>query len=179
MATIFTHTLVPLAARSVVGPQVFSRRLMVWAALATILPDADVIAFGLGIPYSDPFGHRGFTHSIAFAGTMGLMAYAFAPQLNSSRAAACSLIFLSVLSHPFLDSFTNGGLGVAWFWPLDNTRYFMPWQPLEVSPIGASGFFSSRGATVLVSEIKWVVAPMAAVMIAGRLTQAARKKWLK
>ena len=49
-----------------------------WSALS-LLPDADVIGFSLGVEYGDPWGHRGATHSFAFsliAGlTTGLIAY--------------------------------------------------------------------------------------------------------
>lgn len=55
MPTIFTHPAVAIALRP--------RHLLV-ASLLTILPDIDVVAFGLGIPYGSTFGHRGFTHSI-------------------------------------------------------------------------------------------------------------------
>ena len=50
---------------------------------------------------------------------------------------------------------TDGGLGIAFFSPFDPTRYFLPWRPILVSPIGA-GFFSQRGAAVLWSELLWV-----------------------
>ena len=36
-------------------------------------------------------------------------------------------------SHGLFDAMTNGGLGVAFFAPLDNARYFLPWRPIPVS----------------------------------------------
>jgi inner membrane protein len=47
-------------------------------------------------------------------------------------------------SHPLLDTLTDGGLGCALLWPFDHTRYFAPWTPIPVSPIGLS-FFSPYG----------------------------------
>jgi len=48
-----------------------SRRFSWRAALAltalSLVADVDVLAFRFGIPYSDPFGHRGATHSLVFA----------------------------------------------------------------------------------------------------------------
>jgi hypothetical protein len=35
-----------------------------WSALS-ILPDADVIGFAIGVPYGDPWAHRAVTHSFA------------------------------------------------------------------------------------------------------------------
>jgi len=169
MATIFAHALVPIAARAGLGSVRISKQLMGTALFATMIPDLDVIAFLLGIPYGDAFGHRGFTHSIAFAGLAGLIASFIAQPLNSSKKAAFWLVFISVLSHPVLDAFTNGGLGVAFLWPLTDTRYFMPWRPIMVSPIGVSSFFEARSLRVLTSEFFWVVLPLAAFTV-GALT---------
>ena len=41
-------------------------------ALAAAAPALDVLAFGLGIPYESPLGHRGFTHSLFFAVVVAL-----------------------------------------------------------------------------------------------------------
>jgi inner membrane protein len=63
-------------------------------------------------------------------------------------------------SHGFLDMFTNGGLGVAYYWPWSNERHFFAMRPIEVSPIGIAAFFSERGAKVILSELLWVWAPL-------------------
>ena len=59
---------------------------------------------------------------------------------------------------------TDGGLGIAFFSPFNLQRYFLPWRPIHVSPIGVSRFFSARGLRILWSEILWVWLP-----ILGRL----------
>lgn len=56
-----------------------------------------------------------------------------------------------VASHPLLDILTDGGLGCALFWPFDGTRYFAPWRPIPVAPIGLA-FFSPFGLTVAIWE---------------------------
>lgn len=61
--------------------------------------------------------------------------------------------------HGFFDAMTNGGLGVAFFAPFDNTRYFLPWQPIQVSPIGVANFFSEWGLSVIISEFLWIWLP--------------------
>ena len=112
-----------------------------------MLPDADVIAFALDIPYSDPFGHRGASHSLAFAAGMGLVVGGIA------RKARLGLLVAAVVaSHPLLDALTDGGLGVALLWPADDARLFAPWQPIPVAPIGAS-FLSMRGLQVMIAEL--------------------------
>ena len=55
------------------------------------------------------------------------------------------------LSHPLLDAMTDGGLGVALLWPFSNERFFAPWTPIPVSPIGAR-MLSRRGLYVLAVE---------------------------
>jgi inner membrane protein len=54
---------------------------------------------------------------------------------------------------------TDGGLGIAFFAPFDNERYFFPWRPIAVSPISVTAFFSERGLAVIRSEILWIWIP--------------------
>lgn len=86
---------------------------------------------------------------------------------------------LVTLSHPLLDMLTDGGLGVALFAPFSGRRYFLPWRPVEVSPIGV-GFFSQRGLEVLASEVRWVWLPglgvVAAAFICREVAHKGRKR---
>jgi len=47
------------------------RSMAAWSALS-MLPDADVVGFALGVQYGDPFGHRGATHSLTTAVAGGI-----------------------------------------------------------------------------------------------------------
>ena len=67
--------------------------------------------------------------------------------------------FIVTASHGILDAMTDGGLGVAFLAPFDNSRYFFPWRPVMVSPIGVAPFFSRYGLNVLLSEIVWIWEP--------------------
>lgn len=60
---------------------------------------------------------------------------------------------------------TNGGIGVAFFAPFDNTRYFFPFRPIEVSPLEPHRFFTPRGLTVLMTEFVWVGIPALLAML--------------
>lgn len=150
MASLIGHGAVGLLAARVGVP---GQRLRVRALAAlgmvalSMLPDADVVAFTLGIPYADPFGHRGASHSFAFAAVAGALVAlaARAPRLLPVCVAL-------IASHPLLDALTDGGLGVALLWPLSDQRFFFPWRPIPVSPIGP-GFLSARGARVVVVEL--------------------------
>ncbi|MDH5649530.1 MAG: metal-dependent hydrolase [Gammaproteobacteria bacterium] len=159
MPTILSHVAVPLAIKLGVRKQEISLRLLIVAIVCAVLPDADVVAFALGIPYESQWGHRGFTHSIGFALFMASAAVFFATVLQSRKRVIFPVILMSTFSHPLLDAATNGGLGCALLWPLSETRYFLPWTPIKVSPIGIDAFLTGRGLAVLESELVWVWLP--------------------
>ncbi len=179
MPTIFTHTVSAVALGHLHPARQWPWRFWILSVACAMLPDADVIAFSFGIPYSHVLGHRGLTHSLAFAVVLGLVVVvlAFRSVPRFSKAWWGLVLYFSVVtaSHGILDAFTDGGLGVAFFAPFDNARYFFPWQPLRVSPIGADGFFTERGLVTLLSEMKWVWIPsalcIAAAQIIRRLTR--------
>ena len=132
MPTVFSHPAPMLALAAIMGGRVSSRMLL-FGVLCAVLPDADVIGFRFGISYADAFGHRGFSHSLAFALLMGCVGFGTAPLLlRGSRLMGFFIGFLAVSSHILLDAMTNGGLGVAAFWPFDQTRYFCGWRPIRV-----------------------------------------------
>jgi inner membrane protein len=125
--------------------------VLVWSALS-FLPDADVVGFALGVRYADEWGHRGATHSLAFSVALGAAIGAAAllvrrPAIRTGVAAG-----LVLASHAFLDTLTDGGLGCALLWPFDLTRYFAPWTPIPVSPIGF-GYLSPYGMYVAAVEL--------------------------
>lgn len=167
MPTILTHIAVPLAWRAAKGRQPPDVRTVVTAMGLAVLPDADVIAFAAGVPYASPLGHRGFTHSIAFALITALLALAWLRPVRSRLPAAGFFLLVAAVSHPLLDALTDGGLGVALFWPWSDARWFAPWRPVAVSPIGAH-FFGARGVTVLLSEMLWIWLPLAITALVVR-----------
>lgn len=168
MPTILTHAAVAIGlARVPPGRHAPSQSAIVAGAMLAVLPDADVIAFVFGIPYASPFGHRGCTHSLAFALAVALVATLALRVPAPRRPAVFLYLALAATSHPLLDALTDGGLGVALWWPVDDARFFFPWQPIAVSPIGR-GFFGRQGLEVLLSELRWVWLPLAAVVLAAR-----------
>ena len=176
MPTVLTHPVVAVA----LAPWFRNARerwtLVAIGAACAVVPDLDVIGLRLGIPYGDAFGHRGFSHSLVFA---ALLAAAVALALSwrwrlRALPVVWAYLFLCTASHGVLDAMTNGGLGIAFYWPFDDARYFLPWRPIAVSPLGASGFLA-KGLVVLASELRWVVLPAAGVFVAGVLSRAWRK----
>ena len=172
MPTILSHAAVPLALGLGLGIRIVPKQLLLAGIVASIIPDLDVLAFRLNIAYSNDLGHRGVTHSVAFAVVVALLALAMSQQLRSSRITAFSFVGLSAVSHGLLDRITNGGLGVELWWPWSSERFFATWQVIEVSPLSLSRVFSPRGLAVLQSELLWVWLPavlVATVLLALRI----------
>ncbi|WP_097048802.1 metal-dependent hydrolase [Stenotrophomonas sp. CC120223-11] len=74
MPSIITHAAVPLALWCAADRGRIPPRLLAAGVIAAMLPDADVLAFVLHIPYADAFGHRGASHSLLFAGVLAALA---------------------------------------------------------------------------------------------------------
>ncbi len=169
MASAFAHALAAVAIGSFSSRKIFTWKFILLLALCGVFPDIDVLAFKFGIPYESVWGHRGFTHSIFFAALFGLLIFfIFYKKEKFPFLINCLLVlafFLATLSHTLLDACTTGGLGVAFFAPFHNERYFFPWQVIRVSPIGIKQFISSRGLAVLWSELKWVGIPSVFLLI--------------
>ncbi len=169
MASAFTHAFVAVAAGKVYAREPMGWRFWAVSIALSILPDLDVIGFAFGIRYEDFLGHRGFSHSIVFAGIAGAAVLPYFPK----RSWKLGLYFTVVTaSHGFLDAMTDGGLGIAFFSPFDTTRYFLPWAPVRVSPIGIGAFFSFWGLAVLMTEITFVWIPTALIAAALRLLRS-------
>ncbi|MBX2841935.1 MAG: metal-dependent hydrolase, partial [Flammeovirgaceae bacterium] len=148
--------------------------------ICAIFPDADVIGFQLGISYSHFFGHRGFSHSLIFALLMAiLIKLLFYRKLKLGSKSSFILIiyfFLCMASHGMLDALTTGGLGIAFFSPFDNQRYFFPLRIIQVSPIGAKAFFSDAGIKVITSELKWIGLPCLCIIIISWIYSRSEKE---
>jgi inner membrane protein len=197
MPSIITHAAVPLALWCAADRGRIPPRLLAAGVVAAMLPDADVLAFALHIPYADAFGHRGASHSLLFACALAILAALLlnlgrgrpwsAPRSSGSRrpwsAVSCQprlaptvqaavFVFVCAASHPLLDALTSGGLGVALAWPWSEHRFFAPWRPIRVSPF-APQFFSARGLATLLSELRWAWLPLAGAVIAWKLIHPA------
>ena len=173
MASVFSHVLVAFALGQLQPWKAWPIRFWALSFLCSLLPDVEVLAFALGIPYEHLFGHRGLTHSLAFALVIGLVVV----RVGFHSVSPGSWVWWSLMthfslvtaSHGVLDAMTDGGLGVAFFAPFESRRYFLPWTPIKVSPIGISEFFTTYGADVLASELIWVGIPVGVGLIAATL----------
>lgn len=175
MPTVIGHTVAGIAFSTVVSTRRNWLRIGLLSVFCAVAPDLDTIGFRLGISYQHWLGHRGFFHGILFAAITALVATLFmcgAEKSAKRRLLHFLIFFLSGSTHGFLDAVTNGGLGVAFFSPFSEKRYFLPWQPIEVSPLSLNRFLTPIGMKVITSELHWVILPalcFIAVMRIGRI----------
>lgn len=128
-------------------------RAMLWLSAASMLPDADVIGFAFGVAYASPFGHRGASHALASAPFLAVLPALALDFFDTTKPRLRTWLMMSLViaSHGLLDTLTDGGLGVALLWPFSDARFFAPWGPIPVAPIGR-GFISFRGIYVATVE---------------------------
>ena len=172
MPSVFSHAIAAVALGGVAVGGRSRMRIWVLGALCAVSPDLDAItSYLFRIRYGAMLGHRGISHSILFA---VLLATAVTVGVRrawpeSPRAAKLwCFFFAATASHGLLDAMTNGGLGVAFFAPFSNARYFLPWRPILVSPLSAQVFFGTRkGLRVMWSELGWIWIPASLVFLVG------------
>jgi inner membrane protein len=168
MASAFSHAVAALSIGACFYRPEIPKRIWLAGVVCSVIPDLDVIGFRFGIRYGDFWGHRGFTHSLVFAALLAAVVTVVMFRRGASgigRLAVLAYLFLATASHGLLDAMTNGGLGVAFFSPFDNRRYFLPWRPVRVSPIAVTRFFTPRGLAILQSELLWIWLP--AILLAS------------
>lgn len=172
MASAFSHAIASVAIGKISFIRQVDWKFWLLGMFCAVVPDADAIGFAIGVPYESLFGHRGFTHSLLFALLLALaVVYFFYGEEKPGNRRWLALVvffFAATASHAVLDAMTTGGLGVAFFSPFDTTRYFFPFRPIKVSPIGIGSFFSEWGVRVIKSELVWVWLPSFVVIgVAG------------
>lgn len=123
-------------------------------------------------------GHRGLTHSLSVAFVLRLVVvrvwFREAQTWSRMWGILIAHFFLVTASHGMLDAMTDGGLGVAFFAPFDNSRYFFPWRPVQVSPIGITPFFSRYGLDVLISELMRIGVPVGVIVLVNQIVRRSR-----
>jgi inner membrane protein len=130
-----------------------AKRAALVFSVVSMWPDADAAGFLIGIPYADPLGHRGATHSIFAALCVGLASYLVAKRRSLPLAKTVGFTTLVALSHGLLDPMTyGGGHGCALLWPFSDERFWAPVRFIPIAPIGLH-LFGSRGINVMLMEV--------------------------
>lgn len=168
MPSVFTHAVAGLSLGACFLKPDTPKSVLALGAACAVIPDLDVTGLLLGVGLDDPWGHRGFSHSMLFAVVLG---YVCAWALWRRAPATVEMgrlwlyFFVCTLSHGLLDALTNGGRGVAFLAPFSEERYHFPVRPIEVSPLGVREFFTHRGVAILTNEIVWVWLPAALLAV--------------
>ena len=179
MATFISHPLFGVGASYILyrsSSKVDSTRFIMLSALCQWTPDIDTLSYLFPIAEQHPLGHRGLTHSGAFA-----LALAFAVMTIFYRASVLSRFqwwkyyswfFLMTISHGIFDALVNSTLGVAFFWPFDTDRYIFAWRPLMDVPIRFVEFFHSQFWQAQWIECQFFSFLLASLYVALRLWQS-------
>ncbi|MBI3005950.1 MAG: metal-dependent hydrolase [Ignavibacteriales bacterium] len=180
MPSIIGHTIASVGFGKLFSQERQDLRFWLLAAYCSLIPDGDVILFYFDVPYGHMFGHRGFSHSILFAVILGfsvtLLFFRDIPKYSPQWWRYAAFFSLVTASHGLLDALTYGGYGVGFFVPFSSQRYFFPWRPIEVAPIGGlTRFFGPEGWRVIRSELIWIGIPTAAAITAASLTRRLRR----
>lgn len=136
---------------SPVGEAHVLKPMLLFSGLA-LLPDLDYVGVMLGVADAGPCGHRGATHSLVPPLLLALLAAAIAPRLHLPRWRTAVLVGMTVGSHALLDAMTESSRGVPLLWPLNFTRFEMPWRPIPNAPCGLA-YLSLTGLRVASIEI--------------------------
>lgn len=180
MASAFSHAIASVAVGKVNFRSVHTWKFWLLGIFCAVIPDADAVGYWMGVPYDSLWGHRGITHSFFFAFLLAAavmyLFYRTEKPFTKSWWTLYLTFFVSTASHPILDAFTTGGLGVAFFAPFWDERYFFPWKVIKVSPISITRFFSTKGLQVLKSEFVWVWIPSLTVIFTADIIRRYKSK---
>jgi inner membrane protein len=115
------------------------------------------------------FGHRGITHSVAFAAAAAAACvfFLFRRDPPRLRARIGAVLLLAGLSHPLLDACMASGLGVALLAPFSAARFHSPFRPILVTPANENRLLDEGGIRVTNSEILWIWLPALTVLFAA------------
>src|SRR5690242_19494681 len=107
MASAFSHGVAALGIGACFYRSGTPKRVWVAGTFCSVIPDFDVIGFRFGIHYGDFWGHRGFTHSLLFAGLVSGIAAALLLRRGMTAMrdfALFAYLFLATASHGVLDA---------------------------------------------------------------------------
>ena len=144
---------------------------LILAMVCSTIPDLDVIGFEAGIRCGAVWRPRGFSHSFLFSLITGIaVSYLFFNEeceTKTDRFLISFFFFIITLSHGLLDAMTDGGLGVGFFIPVNNERFFFPIRPIPVSSMHIEAFFTSFGFSIFKQEMKFIGFVTGLVILSG------------
>jgi inner membrane protein len=167
-----THALLPIAVAVAVARRPVPWRLVIVAAIAAAAPDVDgLFKRLLGIPPHSIYSHRGVTHSLIVAIAAGLLAAACHRWLRVRALTAGLIVGAAMASHGVFDMMTDGGQGVAYWWPFSSARWFADWRWIHSTPVHRAHFLKTVQLRLLL-ELWQLIVPMFALALAVRGARA-------
>lgn len=115
-----TQIVLGAAVGEAVAGKKMGAKAALWGAVGGTIPDLDVFLRFFYDPLDAALVHRGFSHSLLFAVLGGLILTWVSMKLSKKdyqRRTWFLLWFLSIVTHPLLDIFTN--YGTQFLWPFD------------------------------------------------------------
>ena len=168
-----THALVPIAAALAFSDRPVPWRIVVAAAFAAALPDADwVMHLFFRVSDNSIYSHRGAAHSLFAAIAVGLIAAFLHRHFKVRPLTAGVVVTAAMASHGILDMLTDSGRGVAYLWPVNSIRLFADWRPLHSGPVHKAHLLADSFGR-LSSELQQLILPMFGLAIAIRLCRMA------
>lgn len=160
MATLYTHAIAGLGLARLAAAHPMPWSYWALAVILPLVPDLDVFS---NAAYGSPLGHRGFTHSLALALTLGFIAACTQSRPLCGRWWVLAGVFSAIAaSHGLLDAMTRGSQPIPFFWPLEGC--YGNWGPLPVSDI-AFDLPDPRISRAIRSELLWVWTPMIVLVL--------------
>ena len=126
MPSLFSHAAVAIAIGSLAAPRPLLRPFLVAGAVCAVMPDLDIVGPS-GVGFLG--GHRGFTHSLTFAGLVGLTsAYIVRkrPEWRGARLRLLLFIAAATATHGCLDSLTSVSQGAQLLSPFSLQQFRVP-----------------------------------------------------
>jgi inner membrane protein len=112
-----TQIVLGAAVGEAVGGRKMGIKAAFWGAIAGTIPDLDVFFNGFYSPIEASLMHRGFSHSILFALLFSPVFAWLIHRLYKRKYEYKTwvlLFFFGIITHPFLDVFTNYGTSLLW-----------------------------------------------------------------
>ncbi|MGH9443209.1 MAG: metal-dependent hydrolase [Thermoanaerobaculia bacterium] len=163
IAALLSHAVAGAGIATVLRPQFRPpARYWVLAIVCAVAPDLDILGVWMGANYLGMFGHRGFMHSIFFAGILAVLLSCGAfssSKWRELRFRAGLAFFVAGAFHGILDALMSAGKGVAFFAPFSRARFHFPIRPIRVSPPSSEFLFREGGIRVSGSELLWIWIP--------------------
>lgn len=156
------HLAIGLATHELSSNRSAFSRWKLFAAILVLsnLPDIDVV-FGLLLQWNGSAFHRGPTHSLLFAGAMGLLASCAAKFWSRLPQLGFWSCFALVLSHVAADALLSTS-AVSFFWPLETN-----WS------VGHSGWKDVFGMVLMGNaQDAWIILGAAVLVMSQRTARS-------